>query len=324
MNWKLKAFIQNGISLLPSKTSYDLYFWAQRKFGALRTFNPLSRLRAGVETCRVIRKFGANPVGKMFLEIGTGRAPFTPIAYWLNGANGITTIDLNPYLNEELTLAGLAYIRANKQAVKNLLCPNLDRSRWDQFVAYLEQKAPSLEGVMDLCQIDYRAPCDASQSGLTSESFDFHASYTVFEHVPASVLSSIISEGSRLLAPEGLFVHRIDYSDHFSHSDPRISKINFLQFGGDEWERYAGNRYMYMNRLRHDDYMKIYHECGHITVGVEADVDNKIVELLNNGQFPLDDRFARKSKDVLATTGSWIVTRPLIGKTPMRTKEQNC
>ena len=50
----------------------------------------------------------------------------------------------------------------------------------------------------------------------------------------------------------------VDYSDHFSHSDQTISSINFLRYSDDEWQRYAGNRYMYMNRLRHDDVLALF------------------------------------------------------------------
>jgi hypothetical protein len=60
----------------------------------------------------------------------------------------------------------------------------------------------------------------------------------------------------------GLFVHFIDHSDHFSHSDATISPINFLKHCESDWQGYAGNRYMYMNRLRHDDMIELIRESG--------------------------------------------------------------
>jgi hypothetical protein len=30
-------------------------------------------------------------------------------------------------------------------------------------------------------------------------------------------------------------VHNIDFTDHFSHSDPSISSVNFLQFSESQW-----------------------------------------------------------------------------------------
>jgi hypothetical protein len=64
----------------------------------------------------------------------------------------------------------------------------------------------------------------------------------------------IINEGNRILSEEGLFVHLIDCSDHFSHNDKSISRINFLQYNVTQWNKLAGNRYVYVNRLRHDDF----------------------------------------------------------------------
>ena len=81
-----------------------------------------------------------------------------------------------------------------------------------------------------------------------------HISYTVFEHIPAPILSDILSEAQRVLRPSGLAIHLIDYSDHFAHSDASISAINFLQYDDAAWSRLADNPYMYMNRLRADDY----------------------------------------------------------------------
>ena len=101
MNWKLKAKIQNAVSFFPSSASYATYYWMQRHFGALKKMNPINKLTAGIETCMRIKKVGRDPVGKVFFEVGTGRAPITPLAYWLMGAQKTITIDLNPYLKEE-------------------------------------------------------------------------------------------------------------------------------------------------------------------------------------------------------------------------------
>ena len=62
-----------------------------------------------------------------------------------------------------------------------------------------------------------------------------------------------------------MFIHRIDYSEHFSHSDSSISSLKFLKFNANEWKKYDDNRNMCMNRLRHDDYLEVF-ENGDYTV----------------------------------------------------------
>ena len=93
MHWKTKARIQKAVSLLPHDVSYSTYYWIQRHLGRLRSINPVDLLQAGVETWTRIREAGSDPVGKVFLEVGTGRAPIVPMAYWLMGAEGSITID---------------------------------------------------------------------------------------------------------------------------------------------------------------------------------------------------------------------------------------
>ena len=50
MHWKIKAKIQNTISIFPSSMSHTVYYWLQRKFGGVRSVNPVNGLKAGIET----------------------------------------------------------------------------------------------------------------------------------------------------------------------------------------------------------------------------------------------------------------------------------
>ena len=71
----------------------------------------------------------------------------------------------------------------------------------------------------------------------------------------------------------------------------------------------AGNRYMYMNRLRHDDFLDLFRQWGHSVLMEEPDVDREIVLTLKDTEFSVDDRFRDKSEEVLCTTGSCFVSR---------------
>lgn len=307
MHWKAKATLQNAVSRLPPESSYATYYWLQRHFGGLRHINPMARLQAGIETWRQIEKLGSDPFDKTFFEVGTGRVPMTPLAYWLMGAGRVITIDLNPYLKEELTRECLRYIADHAGELQALFGPLLNRKRFEALLDFERQENFDLGRLLDLCRITYIAPGDAARTGLGPEEIDFHTSFNVFEHIPRNVLLAILNEGNRIIRSDGLFVHRVDYSDHFSHSDARISPINFLQYSDAQWERYAGNRYMYMNRLRHDDFLALFESSRHAILAVEPTIDAPSLALLRGGKLIVDGRFGDKAREVLATTEAWIV-----------------
>ena len=158
--------------------------------------------------------------------------------------------------------------------------------------------------------VRYDAPARTSALDLPTGSMDFHVSHAVVEHVPPEDLSGIFREAGRLLREDGLFVHVIDLSDHFSHTDSTISTANFLQFSDRQWARWAGNRYMYMNRLRVDDLLAILEAADLEIADMVTKVDWGAEEAIRTGRLLVDDRFRTKPPDVNATTGVWVVARP--------------
>ena len=307
MKWKAKAQLQHAVSLLPPSLSYSVYYWIQRHFGELRKVNPVTRLTAGIGVCKRIKQFGRTPIGGTFLEVGTGRRINTPVAYWLNGARKIITVDLNPYLKEELVREDIAYIAENKEKIKRLFDNYFFEDRFRSLLD-LANGEWHLSDLLELCKVDYLAPQDAANLPVSAGSVDFHTSYTVLEHIPPDILKLILQEGKRVITTNGLFIHRIDCSDHFSHSDRSLSSINFLQYNEQEWNKIAGNRYMYMNRLRVDDFQQLLQESSHRILDIEPDRDLTAVELIKNGNLKLSNRFKDKSDEVIATIGFWIVS----------------
>jgi hypothetical protein len=308
MNWKLKARIQNLISMLPSEMSYSLYYFVQRTLGGLKNFSPISRLESGFEIWTKIEEQGIDPKDKVFFEVGTGRAPLAPLAYWLMGAKKIYTIDLNPYIKKELLEDSFLYINENQQEIKSLFGSRLQNARFTKLIALATQPHFSLNEFFELCDIEYIAPGDAAKTPLEQGCIDFHTSYNVFEHIPEPVLSAILKEGNRIVKKSGLFIHKIDYSDHFAHSDTSISSINFLQFSDEKWSKIAGNRYMYMNRMRHDDFIELFNSVGQKIVFQEGRIDSQAEKLLNDSGIMLDKKFKDKPQKILNIIDSWWIT----------------
>jgi SAM-dependent methyltransferase len=306
LNWKIKARVQGAVALLPSRLSYSVYYWLQRRFGGLRAVTPLPSCAAAVGFWERIEARHGSPLGKTFLEIGTGRRLNVPVILWLFGSGEITTVDLNPYLKLELIRKDLSFLCTEGidalPAVSTRVLPDRLRALRDLLATRY-----ALRDLLDLCSIQYLTPADATCLPLADASVDYHISVTVFEHIPREIILGILKEGSRVLRVGGLFVHRIDYSDHFAHSDSGLSLINFLQYDQHAWHRIAGNRYMYMNRLRDDDYVDLFSDAGLRTISHEPDVNSALLQELDRGLHPIHADFAGKSMVVLATTGAWFV-----------------
>ena len=115
-----------------------------------------------------------------------------------------------------------------------------------------------------------------------------------------------------MVKDDGLFVHNIDLSDEFSHTDKTISSINFLQFNDDEWKRIAPSRFMRMNRLRFDDYEELFRQSNHRIAAIESKKDYSALKILQNGSLTLDERFKGKSTEILTTVASWIVSEKCV------------
>ena len=311
MRWRTKARIQTIVGALPKRLSYALYYWIQRSVGSLRRVDPISHLNAGLCIVKLINDHAKESIGKTFLEIGTGRRLNIPISLWLLGAHKVITVDLNPYLKLELIRKDLEYIQRNRNHILSLFSgfDCFDLRRFRKLEAF-DTKTTCLYEILHMCNIDYVAPSNACALEMQDKSIDYHVSNTVLEHIPPNILHDIFIEGCRVVKDDGLFLHRVDYSDHFSHNDKSISPLNFLQFDDEEWEKLAGNRFMYMNRLRVDDFERLLERSGHEIIQHISDVNREMLMMLETSTaFQLDPKFGSKPISVLSVTGSWFVTR---------------
>jgi SAM-dependent methyltransferase len=314
MHWRLKALIQRCVAGLPGPAANVLYYGMQRYFGGLRAsgVDPTSRLWIGFELCRQIEAQGRSPRGATFFEVGTGWRLNVPIACWLCGADRIVTVDLNCLLDEAILNEDLLFIRRNELALFDRLRSEfgnlIQADRWQRLVQIAAARRRAAE-LCSLLNIEYRAPADAARTGCRTHSVDYHISCNVLEHIPETSLLNIFREAQRITRPDGLLLHRVDHTDHFSHSDRALSPIHFLRYSDSQWNRYAGNRYSYVNRMREDDYMRVFGRCGLRTCCVHSSPDEGVARQLQDG-FPLDKQFGKKSTDILSRLTSLFVTSP--------------
>lgn len=97
MDFRVKAFIQNSINLLPDILSYELYYQFQRNFSDLQKINPMSIISTGGKIVELSSQVNFSIQGKRVLEVGSGRAPILPLSLWLHGASKVVTCDINRY-----------------------------------------------------------------------------------------------------------------------------------------------------------------------------------------------------------------------------------
>ena len=307
MNWKFKATIQNFVDCLPANLAYSFYYFIQCRFGGLRKEITFKDLQKSLKIIDFLDKMNHTVAGKTFLEVGTGRTLNVPIGLWLCGARKIITVDLNPYLKDDLVMKSIDWMRHHKDEIKQLFKKYSDtETGFDDRLNAITLFKQDINYLLKLINIDYMAPADASSLQLRDNEIDYHFSINVFEHIPFNIMKSILLEAKRLLNHEGLLVHLIDLSDHFSHSDPSITSINFLQFTEDQWKRWAGNRFMYHNRLRCYEYDALFTSIGMNILLKKENLDLRALEYINQG-FPLAERFAGQPHRELAVSGLNVV-----------------
>lgn len=299
MNWQRKARIQNLIAALP--LSNAVYYAVQRSLGSLRAgrANPVEWFEAARWMAEWIRETGREVEGMRFLEVGTGRNVNLPTALWLCGAGAVTTVDLNPYLSSALVFESNEYVRRHEDEVWRAFGAEAERPQFRERLAQLKNFKGDLAALLKMMNVEYLPRADAARLPLETESIDAQVSFAVFEHIPAPDLARILSEARRVLRPDGLLVHIIDPSDHFSHDDRTITAINFLQFGDKEWAALAGNRFMYHNRLRAFEYLELFERAGVRLLKQTQTIDEPSFRALTNG-FPLHHQFQHIAAEQLA------------------------
>lgn len=302
MSWKTKAKIQNLIAHLPERAGYSTYYWIQRHFGALKNGVDVAfEVRKSMLIVKEINDQDLSIHDKKVLEIGAGRTLNTEIGLWLCGCGEIIAVDLNPYLATDLVADSINWLKNNPDTVREILQPVSDDTElFNERLDMLFQIPDGLDALSGLINLTYMAPADARKLDIDSAAIDFHISTNVFEHVPGEDIRLIMEEARRVLKPDGLLVHRIDLSDHFAHADGSLSSLNFLQFSKHEWDRLAGNKFAYHNRLRASDFKKLLSECGIQFCNWQEDVDEAALRLLS-ADFPLHQDYLDYSHSDLAT-----------------------
>lgn len=308
MNWRVKAAIQRACANLPVGRD-ALYYSLQWTFGALRDPNmAFSMQRAAARMATQLHQHGFEVADKRVLEVGTGWRVDLPIALYLCGARSVITYDIRRLLKPRLVMSAVATLSRNLERVQTTLGPFADPDEIAQRLRRLSG-ASTVREIFRIAGIEYRAPADATRTGLPDASVDLHLSHTVLQHIPYDTLVQLLREASRVLAPGGLACHHMDLSDQFAQADASISRAHFLRYSDAEWTALADNAFAYHNRLRAADYERLYAEAGHEILGLTTRVDERSLREIASG-FPLAEPFRGREPEMLAIDTVHVISRP--------------
>ncbi|MDC0449321.1 class I SAM-dependent methyltransferase [Pelagibacteraceae bacterium] len=235
INWKLKALLYKIFDALKLKKTFYLI----QKYITKRSKVKINKIdKSWHFHSKNIEK---KKISKI-LEIGAGKslAQNIYISYNFNNSIKQTVIDINEMLDYKL------FNEASEQ-VSNLL--NLKN----------KGVVENLDQLKQLYNINYKAPMKIEKLKENENKFDMCISTTALEHFSVSDLKNYLKELKTILSGETLISSAIDYSDHYSHTDSSISPLNYLKFTELEWKKY-NNSYLFQNRLRHQDYKKVFSE----------------------------------------------------------------
>lgn len=306
MNWKVKAFMQRSMARLPEGLARAVYFGVQRSAGQLRSVDVAFLLRKAAFFLDAVRRAGGDVRDRTVLDLGTGWTLAVPLGLWLGGAGRVVTVDKYRHFRSGLAVRVHAWMQAHEDEVAALLGEaartEVFRRRWQRL------REARAAGPWMPEEIVYEAPCDAARLALPDGSVDYYCSTNVLEHVPAAEIRRLHAEARRVLAPGGLLLHRIDLGDHYARTDRSITTVNFLAYSEAAWQRRAGNPFAYHNRLRADDYYRLFAEMGAEIVWTREVLDERARAALEDG-FPLDARFAGEAPERLAVRLVEVVAR---------------
>jgi SAM-dependent methyltransferase len=302
MRWLAKAAFQKGLSAFPhpERVNYLLQRHVTHKLppGEDRLRRKFDRGLKHVEAYE--RHAAAQPFPSASLyEFGAGWDLAIPLTYWMLGAESQFLVDVRENLRLELVNVNLERFTR--------LAPELEEKHGRTLRIPGLEPLRSLEDLEERFGIRYRAPLDARQTGLGSNSVDFVSSTVTLEHVPREDIVSLLRECRRLLRPDGILSALIDLSDHFSQIDPSISRYNFLRYSDRTWSLFNSSL-QHQNRMRRPDYLSAFDEAGLEVVSEEPETAGpKQLDALRG--LELAERFRSYPFDELAVIRLRLVAR---------------
>jgi hypothetical protein len=297
MDWKVKGYIQRALDMTPGGALVNDLL--QRLNGGRQNLGDHINVKVRADWLihmDHLNELGFTLPGKTMLEIGTGWLPVMPLCFALAGISRCITVDLRRHMSVQAVLLTLRHLEPHLADIAKVSNQPLEQvnQRWRTWLALNDGQA-----VLDAAGIVYKAPGDATATGLAAGSVDLVFSNSVLEHVPEPVLHAMMTETQRILSPDGLTMHNVNCGDHYAYFDRSITQINYLQFPDKAWRKWNTNL-QYQNRLRAVDFLTSARKAG---LEIVLDTHKAKPELLTRIKgMQIADEFSRYPVEELCCT----------------------
>jgi len=304
MHWRIKGVIQYVLSTVPGGTAVNDCL--QLTVGGVRDFEGNVDRKVTDDLLVLLshlRELQVRPQEMVFLEVGTGWYPTSPLCLSLAGAKTIKTFDIDRHMKHGLTFRLLQRLERHLPAIaKAALLPVSEvEAAYDSL-----RQARTLPELLERGRIEYFAPADASRTGLPAQSVDIVFSNSVLEHVPPEAILRIMQEGRRVLRPDGFAIHSVNCGDHYAYIDSNITPMNYFSFSERAW-RFWNNKLGYQNRLRPQDLKELLQQGGLEIVREKFKPRPELLAALP--KIKISPEFQRYTPEQLCTTSVDLVAR---------------
>jgi hypothetical protein len=223
--------------------------------------------------------------GLRVVELGSGWFPVLPLLLASLGVARVDSYDINRHYSRRRIRTAARELLEHRRS-----CPLLSR------VAAVG----SLPGM-----VGYHPHTPLEQAPIPAASVDLAVSACVLEHVRPQVIASIQRAAQSWMADDGRWIHWVSPSDHRAYDDRRLCLVDFLRYSEHQWEKIAGNRFAYHNRLRLPQYRQLFEQTGWQLAQQEAYVDQRTIEALQ--ALPIHPDFAGLAAEDLVAGALWFV-----------------
>jgi hypothetical protein len=229
------------------------------------------------------------------LEIGSGWFPIAPIVARLAGADRVILTDVIALMDQQTFLTSRQIVLDRLDEVASAFDFDPEAARGTLIGA----------GTPNELKLSYLAPFDIT--AVPDASLDLVMSRACLEHISVSDLKALAVGLRPKLKRDGFMAHAIDNSDHFSHVDPTLSRVNFLTWSGAKhhlmWQLAGGGE----NRLRHHEYADLFRQTGYDVIASDAFIDDKVLQGLS--RLNLSAPYNQMTAEQIAAVTSWYVLR---------------
>ena len=238
-------------------------------------------------------------------EIGSGWHPVFGLLYYLSGASNVVLYDRQRLMDARLLTGVASHLYHN---YGDIIAEKLNMGMGTLKEKLIQKERMSFPNMLKYYHMEYRAPSDFTSDKYNDEKYDLITSVDVMEHVPPEILNKMLTMCYIRLKKDGRMVHLIDHCDHWSLVDPKICRVNFLKYSDRIMNLlYRMNPLEYQNRLRHDDYVSLFHHAGFSLCKESLVVDERSLSELSG--MKLDKRFSGIAHERLAIITSLIIAK---------------